>query len=92
MTFASKLLLAATFATTAGALAHAEDGGAFNAGAAQLPPRGTYDHYKGPGATVLKKSLEAQHEPGVAQEIAPDAKQTATGGPSGGLPGLSGGR
>ena len=90
MTIGFKLLLAASFAAAAGSLAHAQGGSAFNAGAAQLPPRGTYDHYNGPGATVLKKSLEAQHEPGVAQEVAPDAKQTATGGPSGGLPGLGG--
>ncbi len=69
-----------------------EDGGGFNAGAAQIPPRGTYDGYQGPGGTVLRRSLDAQHEPGVAQELAPDAKQTATGGPSGGLPGFGGGR
>ena len=64
-----------------------QDGAAFNAGAAQVPPKGTYDNYRGPGATVLKRGLDAQHEPGVAQEIAPDAKQSATGGPAGGLPG-----
>ena len=88
----TRLLLASTFALSAVPLAHAQDGGGFNAGAAQVPPPGTYNGYNGPGATVLKKTLKAQHEPGVAEEIAPDAKQTATGGPSGGLPGSGAGR
>ena len=67
-----------------------EDGGAFNAGAAQVPPRGFYNNYYGPGATVLRRGVAAQYEPGATQEIEPDAKQTATGGPVGGLPGRSG--
>ena len=92
MRVSHRLVLASMFWIAALPLAHAEDGGSFNAGAAQIPPQGNYDGYNGSGSIVLKKSLKAQKEPGVAQEVAPDAKQTATGGPSGGLPGTSGGR
>ena len=86
------ILLALGFAAGAMSSADAQDEAGFNAGAAQVPPKGTYDHYNGPSATVLKKGVEAQHEPGVTSEISPSAKQTATGGPSGGVPGNSGGR
>ena len=85
---ASTLVMASPFTVTP--FAHAQAGAGFNAGAAQVPPQGTYDRYNGPGATVLQKTLEAQHEPGVAEELEPGAKQSATGGPSGGLPGRGG--
>lgn len=65
--------------------------GSFNAGAAQVPPPGFYDGYQGPGATVLRRGVAAQVEPGATEEIAPGAKQTATGGPAGGVPGFGGG-
>ena len=65
--------------------------GSFNAGAAQVPPQGFYDGYQGPGSTVLRSGLAAQHDPGVSEELSPGAKQTATGGPAGGLPGFGGG-
>ena len=93
LTSLSTALLLASAITMAGVtVGYAQDSaGSFNAGAAQVPPRGTYDGYNGPGSTVLRKTLKAQHEPGVAEDLAPDAKQTATGGPSGGLPGMGGG-
>ena len=68
------------------------NGNAFNAGAAQIPLPGTYNNYYGPGATVLRRGLAAQFEPGVTEELFPDAKQTATGGPVGGASGTGGGR
>ena len=40
---------------------------------------------------VLRHTIKAQSEPGVTLELAPDAKETATGGPVGGVPGFSGG-
>ena len=40
---------------------------------------------------VARATARAYTEPGVTQELAPDAKQSATGGPSGGVPGFSGG-
>jgi hypothetical protein len=89
---ASRLTIATAALLATAPAAFAQSGSEFNAGAAQVPPPGTYDHYNGPGSTVLRKSLQAQHEPGVTQELSPSAKQTATGGPSGGVPGLSGGR
>lgn len=39
---------------------------------------------------VRAATERAQNEPGVTRELAPDARQTATGGPSGGVPGFSG--
>ncbi len=66
------------------------NGNSFNAGAAQIPSPGTYSNYNGPGAIVLRRGLEAQFEPGVTEELYPDAKQTATGGPAGGIPGAGG--
>ena len=47
--------------------------------------------YRGPGDEVFRRTIESAHEPGLATELDPDAKQTATGGPSGGLPSQSGG-
>lgn len=41
-------------------------------------------------ATNARLTAQAYREPGVTLELAPDAKQTATGGPSGGVPGFSG--
>ena len=50
-----------------------------------------YDpRYMGPGAQVFDATRRAAHEPGVTHELAPDAKETATGGPSGGIPGFDG--
>ena len=46
--------------------------------------------YQGPGSIVFNRTVRSQHEPGVTEELAPDAKQTATGGPSGGVPGFDG--
>ena len=43
-----------------------------------------------PGAIVRQQTERSAREPGVTQELAPDAKETATGGPSGGVPGRSG--
>ena len=40
---------------------------------------------------MARATARAYTEPGVTQELAPDAKQSATGGPSGGVPGFSGG-
>ena len=40
---------------------------------------------------VARATARAYTEPGVTQELAPGAKQSATGGPSGGVPGFSGG-
>ena len=68
------------------------NGNSFNAGAAQIPPPGTYNGYSGPGAIVLRRGLAAQSEPGVTEELFPGSKQTATGGPVGGAPGSGGGR
>ena len=41
-------------------------------------------------AANARLTAQAYREPGVTLELAPDAKQTATGGPSGGVPGFSG--
>lgn len=41
--------------------------------------------------TIERATARAQLEPGVTKELAPDSEQTATGGPSGGVPGFSGG-
>lgn len=49
-----------------------------------------YAGYGGPGSAVLNATIRAAHEPGVTLELAPDAKETATGGPVGGPPGFDG--
>jgi hypothetical protein len=49
-----------------------------------------YQGYEGPGSIVLNATERAKHEPGVTNELAPDAKETATGGPVGGVPGFDG--
>ena len=49
-----------------------------------------YAGYSGPGSEVLNATERARREPGVTLELAPDAKETATGGPSGGVPGFGG--
>ncbi len=41
-------------------------------------------------ATNARLTAQAYREPGVTLELAPDSKQSATGGPSGGVPGFSG--
>ena len=48
--------------------------------------------YQVPGAAVSAATERAQREPGVTSELAPDSKQTATGGPSGCVPGFEGGQ
>ena len=42
--------------------------------------------YQGPGADVFRRAIQTEQAPGVTREIDPDAKQSATGGPAGGLP------
>lgn len=49
-----------------------------------------YLDYAGPGSIVLNRTEQARREPGLTQELAPDAKETATGGPVGGVPGFDG--
>lgn len=49
-----------------------------------------YVGYQGPGSIVLNATERARREPGVTLELAPDAKETATGGPVGGVPGHEG--
>lgn len=49
-----------------------------------------YANYHGPGSEVLNATVRAANEPGVTLELAPDAKETATGGPVGGPPGFDG--
>lgn len=44
------------------------------------------------GAAIARATREMQEAPGVTNELAPDAKETATGGPVGGVPGFSGGK
>lgn len=56
-------------------------------GGGQVNP---YADYKGPGSAVLNATVRAAGEPGVIHELAPDAKETATGGPVGGPPGFDG--
>lgn len=54
-------------------------------------PRPTYNPASDWQFDVIEDlTRRAQHEPGVTSELAPDAHQTATGGPSGGVPGFSG--
>ena len=53
-----------------------------------------YGGYYGGGGWEARNNArltaQAYRDPGVTLELAPDAKQTATGGPSGGVPGFSG--
>ncbi len=45
------------------------------------------DHpYEGPGADVFRQTIQSERAPGTTSELDPAAKQSATGGPSGGLP------
>lgn len=46
----------------------------------------TASSYQGPGAEVFRRTIQTEQAPGVTREIDPDAKQSATGGPAGGLP------
>ena len=39
---------------------------------------------------IARATARQQASPGLTEELAPDAKETATGGPSGGVPGFSG--
>lgn len=45
---------------------------------------------RAPGWEIRAQTERAQNEPGLTSELSPGAKQTATGGPSGGVPGFSG--
>ncbi len=56
-------------------------------GSGQVNP---YANYNGPGSAVLNATVRAAGEPGMTLELAPDAKETATGGPVGGPPGFDG--
>ena len=42
------------------------------------------------GEAIARATERMQYAPGVTNELAPDAKETATGGPAGGVPGFSG--
>ena len=48
--------------------------------------------YQGAGADVFRRTIQSAHEPGVTLQVEPESKETATGGPAGGLPSQSGGR
>ena len=43
-----------------------------------------------PGEIIARRTAQAQRDPGVTNELAPDSSQTATGGPVGGVPGFDG--
>ena len=49
-----------------------------------------YNPYAAPGAALRALARQNQNAPGVTNELAPDNIATATGGPSGGVPGFSG--
>ena len=49
-----------------------------------------YNPYAPPGAALRALARQNQNAPGVTNELAPDNIATATGGPSGGVPGFSG--
>ncbi len=51
-----------------------------------------YPAYEGgwQAAVIAQRAAENQNAPGVTNELAPDNIATATGGPSGGVPGFSG--
>ncbi len=70
------------YPTTAGGYDHGPGYG--------YPPYGYPGGAYGAGQIIENATIRAQHEPGVTSELAPDAKQTATGGPVGGVPGFSG--
>ena len=57
---------------------------------AQKAGRAPTQSPQAPGAIVRQQTERSAREPGVTEELAPDAKETATGGPSGGVPGRSG--
>ena len=70
------------------------DGSGEPYGYRNLPYPQFYGGYYGGGgweaATNARLTAQAYREPGVTLELAPDSKQSATGGPSGGVPGFSG--
>lgn len=49
-----------------------------------------YSPYAAPGAAIRALARENQNAPGLTNELAPGNIATATGGPSGGVPGFSG--
>ena len=60
--------------------------------APDVPLPAPFDPYaNAPGYIVEAATNRARREPGVTTEIDPTAKETATGGPSGGIPLCSGG-
>ena len=76
--------------------AAAPDGSGEPYGYRNAPYPQAYGGYYGPGAggweaaANARLTAQAYREPGLTLELAPDAKLTATGGPSGGVPGFSG--
>ena len=65
--------------------------------AATPPPYGAEAYYPHPNyyggwqaEAIARATAAEQAAPGVTNELAPDAKETATGGPVGGVPGFSG--
>ena len=99
-TFALTAACTALIATPALARHHAHNQPRYAAAGAHPPsgyarPRGERQGYgalyETPGGAVAAAAARAQTEPGVTQELSPDARQSATGGPSGGVPGFSGG-
>ena len=70
------------------------DGGGEPYGNRNAPYPQAYGGYYGGGGweaeTNARLTAQAYREPGVTLELAPDSKQSATGGPSGGVPGFSG--
>ena len=70
----SRLALAAVFAMVSALPSLAQTS---NADTAKAPPLQT-------GSTVNNRANDNQKSPGSAQELSPDTKQSATGGPAGG--------
>ena len=93
---AAILALSASTAEARHAKAHAHHhyahGGTPGARAVPTNPRYGYQappaesSYEGPGADIYRQTILSAHAPGTALELNPDAKESATGGPAGGLP------
>jgi hypothetical protein len=57
---------------------------------ANVYPAQAYASDDVPGGIVARLTARAQNEPGLTRELAPDSRQTASGGPVGGVPGFDG--
>ena len=79
----SKIALAALALAAAAPVASAQT---YHGRSAYVDPY--YDG--GAGGIIARETERAQRESGVTSEFAPGSKQTATGGPVGGIPGFSG--